>query len=138
MRHYPAAYLDVPEYLEPVKPLPSNAEVACADEIRLPFVSEGQPAPYMVDVLRALRLLRGKERYVEVGTFDKGCLAYVASLLSPRATIVDVDLEPNPAATERLLGRLQMGQRLVTVVGDSTSPAVVEKVKAALPGGMAD
>jgi len=138
VRHYPAAYLEVPGYLAPAKPLPSPDEMAAAEEIRRPFISPGEPMPYMVDVVRAFRLLRGKERYVEIGTFDKGCLAYVASLLSSAATIVDVDLEANPTGSERLRQRLQPPQRLVSIVGDSTSPAVCEQVEAALPEGLAD
>ena len=138
MRHYPPSYLQVPDYLEPVKPLPTPEELARAEDVRRPFVPEGTPMPYMVDVVRALRLLRGKERYVEVGTFDKGCLAYVASLLSPTATIIDVDMQENADGTERLKRLVGPGQRLVTVVGDSTSTVVLDKVRSALGGQKAD
>ena len=138
MRHYPKAYLDVPAYLDAAKALPAAEEMAVVEETRRPFVSEGEPPPYMIDVVRAFRLVRGCERYVEIGTFDKGCLAYVSSLLSPTGTIVDVDVKSNPPATERLQSRLQPRQRLTTVVGDSASPAVLDQVREALPGGLAD
>ena len=61
MRHYPPSYLQVPDYLEPVKPLPAVDELARAEDIRRPFVPEGTPMPYMVDVVRTFRLLEGKE-----------------------------------------------------------------------------
>lgn len=138
MRHYPRGYLDLPGYLDAARALPAPDEMAAAEEIRRPFLREGEPPPYMTDVVRAFRLVRGVGRYVEIGTFDKGCLAYVSSLLSPTATIVDVDVQGNPPATERLRSGLRSGQRLTTLVGDSTSSAVLDQVREALPGGLAD
>jgi hypothetical protein len=138
MRHYPLAYLRVPEYLELVKPLPTSDEMARVDTVRQPFVAEGEPKPYMIDVVRAFRLLVGKTRYVEIGTFDKGCLAYVTSVLSPAATIIDVDVQANPDATAKLKHVAQPGQRLVTVVGDSTGSETLSQVRTALGGQKAD
>src|SRR5215471_9954879 len=97
MRHYPAAALEqVPSRLRPAFDPASQDELAKAYQIRDPFLLPGDPRPYMNDVVRAMRLVKGARSYIEVGTYDKGCLAYVASLLHPEAVIVDVDLDARP------------------------------------------
>ncbi len=138
-RRYPQAFTTgLPEFLKAAQPPPSAAELSEAERIRGQFLFKGEKQPWMVDVIRAMRLIRGKKRYVEVGTYDKGCLAYVSSLLSPEATLVDVDIEARPAQTQALQRRLKPGQRLETLVGDSTEPSTVERIRVALGGEKAD
>jgi predicted O-methyltransferase YrrM len=138
-RIYPEEFLrGVPEQLRVAEPPPSAEEFDAALRVRKQFLLDGQPEPYMDDVIRAFRLLRGCRSYVEVGTYDKGNLAYVAGLLAGDAVLVDVDCEPRPERTERLKKRLGAGQRLFTVVGDSTLQETCEQVGAALAGRPAD
>ena len=138
MRHYPASYLTTPSRLDVVKPLPSSAEQADADRVRRAFLLEGDPAPFMVDVIRALRLVKDRKSYVEIGTFDKGCLAYASSLLAADAVIVDVDIAVHPERTARLARVLKPRQRLATVVGDSSALTTRDEVRQALGGRKAD
>ena len=138
-RIYPEEFLrGVPDRLRVAEPPPSAEEFDAALRVRKQFLLDGQPEPYMDDVIRAFRLLRGCRSYVEVGTYDKGNLAYVAGLLAGDAVLVDVDCEAHPEHTERLKKRLAAGQRLFTVVGDSTLEATSEQVGAALAGRPAD
>jgi predicted O-methyltransferase YrrM len=138
-RVYPTSYTGgVPDALCPAADPATEEELAIADGIRSRFLFPGDAKPYMVDIVRAMRLLRGKRRYVEVGTYDRGCLAYVSTLLARGALLVDVDIEPRPEHTEKLQRFLQAEQRLVTVVGDSSSQAVLHEVRAALGDEGAD
>jgi hypothetical protein len=139
MRVYPKPYVEnVPGRLAAASPPPSDAELAAALEFRVRFLLDGEPMPYMVDITRAMRLVRGCRRYIEVGTFDKGNLAYVSSLLAPNATLIDVDLQAHPDRTDHLRSVVQPSQRLVTVTGDSTSPDALGQVREALGGAGAD
>ena len=71
-RIYPEEFLrGVPERLRPAEPPPSAEEFEAALRVRKQFLLDGQPEPYMDDVIRAFRLLRGCRSYVEVGTYDK-------------------------------------------------------------------
>jgi predicted O-methyltransferase YrrM len=85
-----------------------------------------------------MRLLTGRRRYIEVGTYDKGCLAYVAGLLAPDAVLIDVDIESRPEQTQKLTETIRPTQRLATIVGDSVAPATLEQVAGALDGQKAD
>jgi predicted O-methyltransferase YrrM len=133
VRTYPASYTSaVPAFLEPARALPTEAELQAADGIRRQFLFDRDPQPYMVDMVRAMRLLRGKRRYVEVGTYDKGCLAYVSTLLAPDAVLVDVDIDARPEHTAKLKAFVQPRQKLVTLLGDSTTPRVLAQVSEAV------
>ncbi len=118
--------------------LPSDDEQKLADGLRADFLLPGEGSPYMVDIVRAMRLIKGRRRYVEVGTFDKGCLAYASTLLSSDALLIDVDIEARPAQTARLRRFARPTQELVTLVGDSTSSAVLDQVASALGSATAD
>jgi predicted O-methyltransferase YrrM len=138
-RPYPKAYTEnVPAWLGPVSPLPSEAELTHAEKVRTHFRLEGRPMPYMTDMIRAMRLVKGKKRYIEVGTYDKGCLAYVSTLLHPEALLIDVDIEGHPERTARLKSFMQPGQTLATVTGSSSLPEVVNGAREALGGEPAD
>jgi len=117
-RVYPEEYIrDVPPWLHAATPPASPAELRVADDLRRVFCFPGEPAPYLVDIVRAFRLLRGARIYIEVGTWDKGNLAYASRLLSSDADIVDVDLQARPTETKRIQAHLQPKQRLHTIVG---------------------
>lgn len=133
MRVYPKSYTTgLPSYLAPVAHLPSSSEADAAARIRAAFLLDGDPAPYMTDVIRAMRLLSGRHRYVEVGTYDKGCLAYCSTLLARDALLVDVDVDARPDQTAKLQRFIQPGQTLVTVLGDSTAPSTLARVAEAV------
>lgn len=138
-RVYPKAYTtDLPPQLDVVGPLPTPKELEAANAVRGPFLFPNERLPYMNDVVRAMRLVRGRRRYVEVGTYDKGCLAYVSGLLSTDALLVDVDIEAREDHTRRLRSALRPGQKLETVVGDSGTDETLDRVKSALKGEPAD
>lgn len=138
-RIYPRSFTTgIPEYLKPADAPPSAVESAEAERIRGRFLFKGEKQPWMVDMIRAMRLARGLKRYVEIGTYDKGCLAYASTLLHPEALLVDVDIEARQDKTREIKAFLQPGQRLATVVGDSAEAATVEKIREALGGELAD
>jgi predicted O-methyltransferase YrrM len=139
MRTYPPSYTNaVPDFLALVAGPATAAELRIADDVRSHFLFPDYPKPYMVDIVRAMRLLRRRRRYVEVGTYDKGSLAYVSTLLAPDALLVDVDIEACSDHTEKLKRFLQPGQRLVTIVGDSSSRTVLGQVREVLAPDGAD
>jgi cephalosporin hydroxylase len=92
----------------------------------------------MVDIVRAFRLARGKATYVEVGTRDKGNLAYVSGLLAAGSMIVDIDLEAFPASEARLTLSLPAGQSYHRITGDSISTYVTEQLKHILKNRKSD
>lgn len=139
MRHYPPeAVRNLPEWLSPTHALPTATELEQAQTIRSAFLFPNQPAPYMIDIIRAFRLLKDKQVYIEVGTYDKGNLAYISKLLAPDGHIIDVDIASHPKGTQHLQKILPTSQRLTTIIGDSTSPETQARVRQALDGQQAD
>lgn len=139
MRFYAPEFLQkLPDWLAPVHDLPSASEASGASMSRRPFLFAGHSEPFMADVVRAMRLLRGARRYVEVGTWDKGCLAYNSTLLARDAHLIDVDIDARPGATKALEAFLPGTQKLTTIVGDSTAAETLERVRVALGDGLAD
>ena len=139
VRSYPQEFLrEVPAGLRVAERDPTDEELSTARSMRGQFLLPNEPEPYMDDVVRAFRLLAGMHRYVEVGSYDKGNLAYVAGMLGPEATLVDVDVEARPGCTEKLKGRLGPRQGLRTVVGDSTIEDTYRATRDALDGQLAD
>src|SRR5439155_22922822 len=110
---------------------PSAAELETATRIRGQFLFDGDQQPYMIDIVRAMRLIGDKRRYVEIGTYDKGCLAYVSTLLAPDALLVDVDVDARAEVTAKLRGFIRPTQQLVTIVGDSTSREALARAREA-------
>jgi len=135
---YPEQFLAVPASLEACEAAASDAELSRADDIRRQFCLDGTPMPYMVDIVRGFRLARGRRLYVEVGTRDKGNLAYASTLLADDATLIDIDIEECPENEARLRRSLRRGQTYVKIVGDSVSPAVMDELRRALDGRGAD
>jgi predicted O-methyltransferase YrrM len=128
----------VPAWMEPTFSACSSEELNHANEIRRKFLLPRDPEPFMVDIVRAMRLLKGRRRYVEVGTYDKGCLAYLSGLLAPDSTLVDVDIDARPAQSKLLREYLPASQSLKTLVVDSTDTATVAAIIEALGGEKAD
>ena len=135
---YPQQFLAVPPSLAACEAAPDDRELSLADEIRRQFSIEGAPPPYMVDIVRGFRLARGRRLYVEVGTRDKGNLAYASTLLADDATLIDIDIEENPENEAKLGGFLRSGQTYLKIVGDSASGAVVDQLGRVLDGRRAD
>jgi predicted O-methyltransferase YrrM len=112
-------------------------EIRHAQTVRRRFELDQWQDPYMVDIIRAFRLVDGAGAYVEVGTRDKGNLAWLAPKLAPGATMVDVDIDRFEESERRLkqeIGDLDYH----AVTGDSIAPETIAKVKAALGPRQAD
>jgi predicted O-methyltransferase YrrM len=121
-----------------VNPPASEAELEQTNAVRRRFFREQNRNPYMVDIVRAFRLVKGARAYIEVGSRDKGNVAWVASLLDPGATIVDVDLENDTRAEAQVRNELGPDQSYVCVEGNSISDAVIANVARHIPKGDCD
>jgi predicted O-methyltransferase YrrM len=129
---------NLPDWLRDACEPAEAAELNRAQEIRRRFLFPGKREPWIADVVRAFRLVRGQRRYVEVGTYDKGNLAFVSTLLAPDALMIDVDIKANEAQAAKLREFVAPSQRIRTVVGDSTRRDTLAQVTAALDGEQAD
>jgi predicted O-methyltransferase YrrM len=139
MRRLPVEFTNnIPERLSAAQAPAAEGELAAAGAVRRRFAFKGHSEPYVHDIVRAFRLARGLSRYVEIGTHDKGNLAYVSDLLAPDAVIVDVDIAPNPEREKMLRGHARQTQTIHTVIGDSGRDETFERVVGALGGKPAD
>lgn len=120
--------LNLPRKLEICFPEATDTERENAGSIRSKMKFDSDPLPYMEDIIRGMRLTKGLRTYVEVGTYDKGCLAYVSDLLSPEAVIVDIDISENQAQEIKLRKYLKPDQHYHKIVGDSTAISTVQKI----------
>ncbi len=116
--------------LEVCQRLPDQAELGEILQARAAFKIGDYPDPYVADIARAFRLLKGKRFYLEIGTFDRGNLAFVSTLLSEDALLIGVDIQDDPGRDALLRSKLKSGQRYESVIGSSRLPAVVAQVKA--------
>lgn len=114
-----------------------QSELDIATSIRKRYEQPDWPEPYMVDVIRAFRVLAGQNVYIEVGTRDKGNLAWVASKLPPSATIIDIDIGRFDDA-ERMLREEVSPREYHCIMGDCISPQTLLEVRTALRGRQAD
>jgi len=134
----PSIFQDIPGDLEAANPAATEEELSRARSIRLRYLVPGEPEPYMVDVVRAMRLLKGMTHYAEIGTRDRGCVSYVFTLLAPDPVIVDVDLLPMPQ-NEAMIAQELSGRATYTLIhGDSAAADVASRVQEALGPGGAD
>jgi predicted O-methyltransferase YrrM len=108
----------------------TEEELALAARVRRPFFISGYQEPYMRDIVRAFRLLHGRKSYLEIGTFDRGNLAYVSTLLANDAVLVGVDTQEESRRDGLLRSNLKPGQRYISVVGDSQDPGTLAQVRA--------
>lgn len=127
-----------PEALNIVNEPASKNELENANRIREKFYLKEGHGAYMTDIVRAFRLARGAECYIEVGTRDKGNIAWLSTLLSPTAQIIDVDLEQISEAQDRLINYLPSGFRYSAIEGDSIGFETINSVHKTLQGSLAD
>ncbi|WP_196502893.1 sulfotransferase [Aestuariivirga litoralis] len=111
-------YREIPEGLKICKDALSADEIAEADAIRHEFLVEGQSVPYMQDIVRAFRKLKGKWTYAEIGTTDRSNLAYAASLLADDALLIGVFSNADETADAMIRSRLKSGQNYIFLKGD--------------------
>lgn len=127
----------IPFRLECLNAPVAEAEITDALTTRKKYELESWQNPYMTDIIRAFRLVEGAGAYVEVGTRDKGNLAWVASKLVPEALMIDVDIDrfdSSEALLRQEIGDLEYHR----ITGDSIAPATVAQVRRALGNRLAD
>ncbi len=134
----PPAFLQIPAALARSSDLATPDELTAAQIARAPFHITGYSDPFMDDIVRAFRVFRGGSIYIEIGTFDRGNLAYAATLLADDALIIGVDMQDEPDRDARLHATLSPAQKYVPITGNSRDPRVAGAVKEALGGRLAD
>ncbi len=133
----PSILHSIPAQLERLNGPVDDRELAFAAAVRERFELDKWQQPYMVDIIRAFRLVDGARAYVEVGTRDKGNLAWLAHKLLPGAKMIDVDIDEFPASEEKLRSELSHIE-YHRITGDSVSTATVSQVAQALGPAGAD
>lgn len=130
----------IPRCLESVNKPADPAEVEAANSVRSEYFYEGAPNPYMADITRAFRLAKGATVYIEVGTQDKGNIAWLSrNKLAPGATIIDIDFAEYPKHDRKIMDELtRRGFDYHPIRGDCLSAEVLNKVKQILGGREAD
>jgi cephalosporin hydroxylase len=119
---------------------PKADELRTAVAVRREYVIPGWGEPYMDDVIRAFRIAKGAKVYIEVGTQDKGNIAWLArTQLAPGATIIDIDMVDYPDNDRKIVEEMKAGGfDYHSIRGDCLSDIVLEKVKTILGGRSAD
>ncbi len=137
---YPDKFHEVPEHLQIVNAPTDAADLALANAIRTEYFLDIAPNPYMVDITRAFRLAQDAKVYIEVGTQDKGNVAWLSrTRLAPGATIIDIDFNEYPENDAKLADELRRnGFDYHAVRGDCLSEEVLNQVKTILNGRKAD
>jgi predicted O-methyltransferase YrrM len=130
-------FRQVPPMLQSIDAVVTAADLAQAESVRRRYELDKWTNPYMVDIIRAFRLLDGASAYVEVGTRDKGNLAWLAPKLAPGASMVDVDIDKYDTSQERLCADL-VDIDYHAITGDSIALETLAQVKAALGPRQAD
>lgn len=125
----PRSFYLVDPRLRVAQPLASEDEVRNTVDARAKFRFGDYGDPYVADVLRAFRMLRGKSCYLEIGIFDRGNLAYVASLLTDDAVLIGIDVQDDPERDALLRAQLKPGQTYHSVIASSRSPEAVQQVR---------
>ncbi len=139
MRKLPPAFTEVPERLRRCNAPATAEEIREANSIRTEYVISGQSNPWMVDVVRAFRVAEGAKVYIEVGTQDKGNIAWLArTKLAKGATIIDVDMLDYPENDAKIRKELAADFDYHWIRGDCLSDAVLGQVREILSGRGAD
>ena len=138
---YPAPvssiFRDIPPMLSRIDAPVSTTELQHSLEIRKRFELDNWQDPYMVDICRAFRLVEGASTYIEVGTRDKGNLAWLAPKLAPGALMIDVDIDRFEESERRLA--LEIGDiEYHRITGDSIADTTLQQVRTALGDRKAD
>lgn len=135
--HVPALFRKIPEVLQKVDAPATEDEISEANTVRRRFELDSWQDPYMVDICRAFRLAEGARVYIEVGTRDKGNLAWLAPRLAPGATMIDIDIDKFDESERRLRDELtNIDYHVVT--GDSISQTTLNSVTDILDGRNVD
>jgi predicted O-methyltransferase YrrM len=134
----PKIFRKIPASLKVVDKPATAEEMVFATATRKRYIVPGESDPYMVDVIRALRLLRGAKRYVEVGTRDRGNIAVVAQIMGSNPIIVDVDYDRLPANEVAIQKEFEGKAKYTFIHGDSVAPATVARVSKAIGKQRAD
>ena len=111
-----------------VAPTTSESSSSCLEE----------PARIWLILFGRSDRLSGAKRYVEVGSRDKGNIAWLSERLATDAVIVDVDLENRPASERKLRQYIAPTQSYTMIEGNSVAPDTVAGVERALGGEKAD
>lgn len=140
MIKYPARMTNIPQSLAVTNLRANEADVEEANAVRKEYFLDIAPNPYMVDISRAFRLAKDAKVYIEVGTQDKGNIAWLArTKLHPGATIIDIDFEAYPANDAKIFDELtSSGFDYHPLRGDCLSDGIIEQVKTILNGRQAD
>lgn len=133
----PKSFQLVPKQLALCQPLPQEQEVQSIIELRDKFRIGEYQVPYVADIARAFRLLKNARVYLEIGTFDWGNLAYVATLLADDAHLIGVDIIPHEH-DNLLSATIRPSQSYSCIIGSSRAPSTVNAVRAALGGRKVD
>jgi len=128
----PRSFYKVDPRLTITQPLATEMEIAATVAQRAKFRVGDYGDPYVADVLRAFRLLEGKKFYLEIGIFDRGNLAYVASLLDSDAVLIGIDVQDDPERDALLRAALKPGQTYHSVIASSRDTVAVAAVAAIL------
>lgn len=134
----PPSYRIVPDGLAAAQAPATTDELEVAYALRQPFLLPGRSMPYMDDVVRGARLLKGCKSYIEVGIFDRGNLAFLASQLADDAIIIGVDVEAEPDRDTMIRNAVKPSQQVHVVIGDSRDPNTVAQVSHLLGNDKAD
>jgi len=137
--HIPFTFRAIPSSLDVTVPPADQLNLAVAMAVRRAFNFPGWPEPYMNDIVRAFRLAKGQRSYIEVGSRDKGNIAWLAAhVLADDATIIDLDIEAFPENEGRLRTYLKPDQTLHVLTGSCLDPATLDAVGRILNGRGAD
>lgn len=136
--YIPSSFKRVPTLLNAANSPASAEEIQSAQQIRSRYLFDGAKTPFMTDIVRAWRLLRGCSTYLEIGIFDRGNLAYTSSLADDNATLIGLDIEENKTRDDMLRTSLKPGQKYHSVIGDSRSDETVSQVARILNGRLCD
>ncbi|MBE0564315.1 MAG: class I SAM-dependent methyltransferase [Ochrobactrum anthropi] len=134
----PSILQKVPAELQPMIALASDEELAHAKRVREDFFTEGGAGAYMNDIIRAFRVAKGCQIYIEVGSRDKGNVAWVSTLADDRAHLIDIDIEPNIPAEKKLLKFIKRTQKYTSILGDSVGESTIAGLSETLDGKLAD
>ncbi|RTL60503.1 MAG: class I SAM-dependent methyltransferase [Hyphomicrobiales bacterium] len=140
MMKFPTAFTEAPQCLQCCNAATTAAELKAALAVRREYVLPGMPMPYMEDVVRAFRVAQGAAVYIEIGTQDRGNIAWLArEKLARNATIIDIDYGVYSDSERRLATELKaQGFDYHLVRGDCLSDPVQEAVHSILNGRVAD
>jgi predicted O-methyltransferase YrrM len=134
----PRSFSIVPEALRCCEALASADELAEAHAIRSSFAIGNNPEPWMGDVIRAFRLIKGRRTYLEIGTEDRGNLAFASTLLAEDAILIGIDIRDNPIQDDKLRSFIKPTQAYLPIVGDSRLLSTFAPMEAALQGHQLD